>query len=93
MPRIKPGDADRLARLGDEAGDAFAEPHFRAGAVLGVSARRDRDEDAGLFGGHQDRRVLEPEALVEPAQDRVDQRLERVGAIDVRRRDPAAPWS
>ena len=37
----------------------------------------------GSSVGHQDRRVLEPEALVEPAQDRVDERFERIGAVDV----------
>jgi hypothetical protein len=75
-------DPDRLARLGHHARDPLADSHLGARAVLRVAARRDRDEHAGLFRGHQDHRLPEAEALLEPAQDRVHERLERVGPVD-----------
>ena len=61
-------DANRLARLRDHAADAFAEAHLGARAVLRVTARRDRDEHALFFGGHENHRCLKPKLSSRPAR-------------------------
>ena len=76
------GDADRLARFGNHAADALAEADFGPGAVLAVAARGNRDQHVLLLGRHEEHRVTEAERLVEREQDRIDERLEAVGAVN-----------
>ena len=81
----QPGDADWFARFGHHADDAFAQPRLGADAHLGIAAAGDGDVGAFFDRGHQNHRVLESEARLESFEDRVEQPLERIGAMDPRR--------
>jgi hypothetical protein len=71
----------RLARFRDHAANAFTKTDLRARAILGITARRDRDEHVFFFGRHEDHRMLEAEAFVKPFENRINQPFEAVRGL------------
>ena len=82
MPRISP--EMRIGLRASATNPAMPSPNRTSAPTpfSGYPRDRDRDEHAGFVGRHQDHRVLEAEALVEAGEDRVDEPLEAVGAMD-----------